>query len=87
MAGGRALRPTTIGRKAWLAGARNARAAPNRAATANRPHSGGFPCRAMARNDPAQAASTRIEIHTVRFLSRRSAIAPAGRVKASSGRN
>ena len=58
MAGGRALRPTTIGRKAWLAGARNARAAPNRAATANRPHSGGFPCRAMARNDPAQAAST-----------------------------
>ena len=32
MAGGRALRPTTIGRKAWLAGARKARAAPKTAA-------------------------------------------------------
>ena len=47
MALGRAFIPTTIGRKAWLAGARKARAAPNTQATVSRPHSGGEPWMAM----------------------------------------
>jgi len=87
MAGGRALRPTTIGRKAWLAGARKARAAPKTAATASRPHRGGEPCSAIIRKALAHIPSTMIDRVTVCLRSCRSAMAPAGRVKASSGRN